>query len=210
MGLVKTTIIFTMENKAQVTDLQKLGYGIILFAIVIGVGITIISAFGTMDVTCDNEATTTYVTEEPGWLNSSGYTLAGASAQGFSNLSWSSIVNATDSEVIGTGNITVLANGVIYNATGVTWEEADGGVLINYSYSWTDNHNYDYPSNTCLNESGGDPKTPTGRSYTVMNAFVGYLGTGSGGIVSWIPIVIVLVIGMLFLGYFISRKNKQS
>jgi len=34
-----------------------------------------------------------------------------------------------------------------------------------------------------------------------------YLGTN---LVSWVPIIIVMVIGMAFLGYFIARKGKKA
>ena len=46
-----------------------------------------------------------------------------------------------------------------------------------------------------------------GTAHTTVNTIAGYLGTGTGGLASWIPVIIVLVIGMLFLGAFMS-KNK--
>ena len=46
-----------------------------------------------------------------------------------------------------------------------------------------------------------------GTANTTVNTIAGYLGTGTGGLASWIPVIIVLVIGMLFLGAFMS-KNK--
>ena len=49
-----------------------------------------------------------------------------------------------------------------------------------------------------------------GTANTTIQTIVGYLGTSSGGLASWIPIIIVLVIGMLFLGYFIDKKGTQS
>lgn len=48
-----------------------------------------------------------------------------------------------------------------------------------------------------------------GTANTTINTIIGYLGTGSGGLASWIPVIIVLVIGMLFLGAFLTRKGKQ-
>jgi len=45
---------------------------------------------------------------------------------------------------------------------------------------------------------------------TTINTIVGYLGTSSGGLASWIPVIIVLVIGMLFLGAFMSRKGLKA
>jgi len=49
-----------------------------------------------------------------------------------------------------------------------------------------------------------------GSANTTIQTIVGYLGTSNGGLASWVPIVIVLVIGMLFLGAFLSRKGTMS
>ena len=48
-----------------------------------------------------------------------------------------------------------------------------------------------------------------GTPNTTIQTIIGYLGTSSGGLASWIPVVIVLVIGMLFLGMFLARKGKK-
>ena len=52
--------------------------------------------------------------------------------------------------------------------------------------------------------------TVGGTANTTVNTIAGYLGTSSGGLASWIPVVIVLVIGMLFLGYFLNRKGRTK
>ena len=52
--------------------------------------------------------------------------------------------------------------------------------------------------------------TVGGTANTTVNAVAGYLGTGSGGLASWIPVVIVLVIGMMFLGAFMTKKGSES
>jgi hypothetical protein len=49
-------------------------------------------------------------------------------------------------------------------------------------------------------------QTANSTILTVM----GYLGTSNGGLASWIPIIIVLVIGMLFLGAFLSKKGSNA
>jgi hypothetical protein len=55
--------------------------------------------------------------------------------------------------------------------------------------------------------SAGNYTAPSkGSQYTTSMA--GYLGTSSGGLATWIPVVIVLVIGMLFLGAFMAKKGK--
>jgi hypothetical protein len=51
--------------------------------------------------------------------------------------------------------------------------------------------------------------TVGGTAQTTITTISGYLGTGSGGLASWIPVVIVLVIGLLFLGAFISKKGAK-
>lgn len=46
-----------------------------------------------------------------------------------------------------------------------------------------------------------------GTANTTVNTIAGYLGTSNGGLASWVPIVIVLVIGLLFLGAFVQKKG---
>lgn len=48
------------------------------------------------------------------------------------------------------------------------------------------------------------------QATTQLNTLTGYLGTSSGGLASWVPIIIVLMVGMLFLGYFMSAKGRKS
>ena len=48
-----------------------------------------------------------------------------------------------------------------------------------------------------------------GTANSTLVTIYGYLGTGSGGLASWIPVIIVLVIGMLFLGAFLGKKGKS-
>ena len=43
-----------------------------------------------------------------------------------------------------------------------------------------------------------------------VTTLTGYLGTSSGGLATWIPIIIVLVIGMMFMGAFLARKGNKS
>jgi disulfide bond formation protein DsbB len=49
--------------------------------------------------------------------------------------------------------------------------------------------------------------SPSTASQTLNTISGTYVGTN---LVAWIPVVIVLVIGLLFLGAFISRKGSQS
>ena len=51
-----------------------------------------------------------------------------------------------------------------------------------------------------------------GNTVTEANATVQYLSTqlGSSGLAGWTPAIIALVIGMLFLGAFMARKDGRS
>ena len=52
--------------------------------------------------------------------------------------------------------------------------------------------------------------TDPGSASTNVKTLYGYLGTDSGGLASWVPIIIVLVIGMMFLGAFLSKKGMSA
>ena len=55
--------------------------------------------------------------------------------------------------------------------------------------------------------SAGNTSTAS-TAATELRTIYGYLGTGSGGLASFIPLVIIIVIGLLFLGMFMNRKGK--
>lgn len=65
---------------------------------------------------------------------------------------------------------------------------------------------YNTTSQTCMNTSGSavNPSTATQTINTINGT---YIGTN---LVAWIPVVIVLIIGMLFLGVFMVRKGQQA
>jgi len=46
-----------------------------------------------------------------------------------------------------------------------------------------------------------------GTANTTANTIAGYLGTGSGGLASWIPIIIVVVVAGLVLAMFSGKKS---
>ena len=50
------------------------------------------------------------------------------------------------------------------------------------------------------NSVGGTPNT-------TLNTLSGYLGTSSGGLVTWVPAIIALVIGIAFIGMFMGKKK---
>lgn len=64
---------------------------------------------------------------------------------------------------------------------------------------------YDIATRKCLNATGGDPTDPANSAWTTS----GYLGTqlGSTGLSGWIPAIIAVAVGALFLSYFMARRR---
>ncbi len=169
----------------MIDGLVGLGYGLIVLAILIGVGLVILQNFQGATVSkllSASVANETYTTSRPAWVNSTGYTLATASTSDFVP-TISVIINATDGKALQTGNYTVSAAGIVTNATVTSWNYA------NISYTYT------YSANTTASSTTG----------TLMN----YLGSGSGGLVTWVPAIIALVIGMYFIGAFAGSKGRK-
>jgi hypothetical protein len=57
---------------------------------------------------------------------------------------------------------------------------------------------------------GTNVATQSATANSTIQTIAGYLGTSSGGLASWIPIIIVLVIGMAFLGVFMVRRGRKA
>jgi len=167
-------------------------------------GITIIEKMGNTVALCDNEITTTKVVEEDGFINGSGYTLTKAGTQGFSGLTGIAILNTTDGKIIHANNYTMSSTGLLKNTTTspIVWST----VKINYTYTWTDNHSWNETQQKCVNVTNGDPITATGAAYTGMAYANTQLGTS--GILSWLPAIIALLVGIFFLIYFMGGKKK--
>jgi hypothetical protein len=120
----------------MINALTGLGYGIIGFAVLIGIGIVILGSLGTAVAGC---------------------------ATGFS----------------------YQTNGTKLYTTGLCCNNTADVCIAGHT-----------------NESA-NPSTATQNLNTINNT---YLGTN---LVSWIPVIIVLVIGMLFLGAFLTKKGKK-
>lgn len=43
---------------------------------------------------------------------------------------------------------------------------------------------------------------------TSLYALAGYLGNGTGGLVTWVPLIITFVVGMWFLGSMMVKKGS--
>ena len=73
---------------------------------------------------------------------------------------------------------------------------------VNETYNITDRHCWDL-----LNGTKYQSGTPTDGGYVSGVYLSGQLG--SSGLAGWIPAVIAVMIGGLFLAYFGGKKNKQ-
>lgn len=103
---------------------------VIVFALLIlGVGFYLMQSFLNMDSLVDTEATV--LNELDGSINSTGYTLAGASTSGANSFSITDAVNETG-DPIATGNWSVSSVGVVLNITYESWNN----VTFNYTYNY--------------------------------------------------------------------------
>jgi len=71
-----------------------------------------------------------------------------------------------------------------------------------------EDYTFDTTTQYCLNASGGDPTTATGSAYSGLAYGVTQLG--STGLLSWLPAVIALIVGVFFLAYFAGRKSSKK
>ena len=60
----------------------------------------------------------------------------------------------------------------------------------------------------CVNATNGDPTTATGSAYTSLA--YGSTQLGSTGLLSWLPAIIALIIGVFFLAYFAGNKRGKK
>lgn len=47
-----------------------------------------------------------------------------------------------------------------------------------------------------------------GTANTTLQTLLGYLGTSSGGLVTWVPAIIALIIGVLFISMLMGKGKK--
>ena len=67
-------------------------------------------------------------------------------------------------------------------------------------------YTYDATVRQCLNATGEDATDPAGSAWTNSE----YLSTqlGSTGLSGWVPAIIAVAVGALFLSYFMGRKRR--
>jgi hypothetical protein len=66
-------------------------------------------------------------------------------------------------------------------------------------------YTYNSTAQQCFNSTGGDGTDPTTSGWVTS----GYISTqlGSTGLSGWIPAVIAVAVGALFLSYFMGKKR---
>lgn len=120
-----------MANKGLI-----IGLVIGITSLIVGtiIGLVIVQQLISVDNSIETTLTTRFVTNESGYINSTGYTLSRSTATGFANPSITGAFNTTSSQPIPNiaGNITVSGTGVVTNASIDSWDDA----LVSYSYQF--------------------------------------------------------------------------
>ena len=189
-----------MNKKAQVGSLVSIGMGLMIFAIVIGLGLVVVAKMGDNVVSCDTTTGSGTVVNASGWLNQTGYNLNQSSYPYLFVPTVYSLWNATGAE-IPLANAT-YSNGIMYNTTNFIWI---GKVNVSYTYTYSNLHTWDTVSQTCLNPQGGDAETGGNVAYTTLAAISTYMGTG--GLAGWLPVIIIVLIAGLIMALFGGRKQ---
>ena len=121
-----------MNRKGQTGGLiTGLIFGIASLVIGVIIAFTITSTLSSSNLLTAGRTTQT-VNNESGWVNSTGYTLTGASNDYvYGSFSITILLNATDNSTIDVGNASVTSDGIVYNASATEINDA----LITYTYS---------------------------------------------------------------------------
>lgn len=64
---------------------------------------------------------------------------------------------------------------------------------------------YNISSDTCSNSTDADCGAAVGKAYTSLA--YGATQIGSTGLLSWLPAIIALMVGVFFLAYFAGRRD---
>ncbi len=191
-----------MNKNGMMESLNGMVYALIVFAVIIGVGSVVLVNFGNSVVNCAGVVESGVATNVSAWLNGSGYNTNSSNYYAFTP-TITNVVNATGGESIVLANVSTLGS-VFYNTTAVVWENAN----ISYTYTWDNRHYWNTSSQTCLNAIGAESSAGTGTAYTSIAYMLTNLG--SGGLAGWVPAIIAISIGLLFLGAFIMKGGKKK
>ncbi len=119
-----------MKKKAQLGNLQGIIVVVILVGILLGAGFFILDEF----LSQTNTANSVTVSNETGYVNSTGYLLLGNTAPGFNSPVITLVRN--ESNIIASGNYTVSAAGIVTNATEIVgFMTPEAQYNITYTYS---------------------------------------------------------------------------
>jgi hypothetical protein len=82
-------------------------------------------------------------------------------------------------------------------------------------YTYQANATTSFSNGKCCLTAGSDcvtgaNATSPSTATTQLEAMGVYMGTGSGGLASWIPLIIIAVIGIWFLGMFMGRRQNSA
>lgn len=158
-------------------NLQKFVISVVLIGVILVIGIYITSAIGQ---TVKSTGTVGSVTNESGFINSTGYSLSKSGLEGFSGVTITAAFNATDNTPIVLANVSVNSLGTVTNATSYYWNSA----LLSYSYVYT---------------------APTNASVAAGNV-TSALTTGT----SWISILVVVGFAIIILSMLTSGLGKAT
>jgi len=82
-------------------------------------------------------------------------------------------------------------------------------VLTNFGdtvASCATDYTYNTTSRLCANSTGGDATAPTNTAWSSQNTLIGYL---SSNLITWVPAVIALGVGLLFIGALMKNKGTN-
>ena len=197
------------NKKAQFSVLNGIGFGLVTFAVMIAIGIVILTGFGNTTATCSGDVlTSVIVANETGWINATPYTFIYSTQKGFTNLAIIYAKNVSGGMTglgIDSANWTLSATSIRNATTNILGYNF---VNLTYSYDWTNTHTWNLTSQSCLNDSLGDEVSTSSAAWVNVN----YLNTqlGTQGLTGWTPAIIAVMVGMLLLGFFAMGKGKKT
>ena len=160
----------------ELRDIYPAVLTILLIGVVLGIGIYILAE---LNENLDEDSVT--VSNETGWVNSTGYTLDGASTPGFNTPVITEVRN--ESNILVAANYTVSSVGVVTNATAITGFMTPAA---NYNISYT--------------------YLRGGSAYTAVDDTI----TGVGDFAGWIAIIVVIMAAAIVLGIVLKGFGRRT
>ena len=122
-----------MKSERGVAGLNIL-LSVVVLIFIVGLVVMIFSLMGgeLRQASLDDVTSITVTNETGGWLNSTGYTVDGSTAENFASLVVTAMWNYTSGLSIATANATVTTD-TITNATAESWDD----VSLSYTYTYS-------------------------------------------------------------------------